>query len=682
MADIFYQVARKLRPDLETLSGQRRMSGVADIVSLFFSLPLFIISLVWLIAASDWEIIIQNWMLVLLLAALIILFNRFSFYVITEIRSGGYANSSGAFDGTVLWTAVLILGPVAIWLDVIWNLASFLRDIPKTRTPGARWSQVRVSITSIASSVLSLLIGLKVYALLGGKIPISGLVFAQIIPALAGMVIQFVVAVLVYSGYIGYVIWALSRVMQTTPGQAVRFFILALALPALAHPFGILGAGLYIVHGAGVLIFLMIGLMLVAVLARRLSQAVEASRQQARQLDGLEKLSRAILNAPPDASTLSEILKEHLPIMFATRGIAVWTSERGILLHEPTDWEFDITPVWNWMQNNRETKTFLGGIPVPWSGQPTDHEPLIIAPILNVISGEAEGCVYLELQTLAVQWDERAVTSLLPAVQTLSAQIASACHQAHVYAETLAAQKTKQELTLARRIQDSFLPDQIPQLPGWQITATLEPARQMAGDFYDFIELPEGRLGIIIADVADKGLGPALYMALSSTLIRTFAQQFGGEPAAVLTAANQRILRDARANLFVTVFFGVLDPATGLLTYANAGHTPPYLVSVNPGVTTLRNTGMPLGIDEESTWNEETVHLHTGDVLLLYTDGVTDAQNSRGEFIDRNEILDITSCCTGQSVDQISQAILEKLHRFVGDAPRFDDITLVILSRE
>jgi serine phosphatase RsbU (regulator of sigma subunit) len=204
----------------------------------------------------------------------------------------------------------------------------------------------------------------------------------------------------------------------------------------------------------------------------------------------------------------------------------------------------------------------------------------------------------------------------------------------------------------------------------------------MAGDYYDFIHLPEGRLGVLIADVADKGLGPALYMALSRTLIRTFATQHPLLPAQVLTMVNQRILQDARANLFVTVFYAVLDPATGQLTYANAGHPPPYLINASYGIQTLRNTGMPLGIDEESAWGQETVHMQTGDVLLMYTDGVTDAQNSLGEFIDRKMILDVASDCPGKPVELIRQDILGVVHDFVGEAARFDDITLVVLSRD
>jgi serine phosphatase RsbU (regulator of sigma subunit) len=307
---------------------------------------------------------------------------------------------------------------------------------------------------------------------------------------------------------------------------------------------------------------------------------------------------------------------------------------------------------------------------------------VILCPINDTEDGRLIGEICLELQTMAVSWDLRSVRRQIPAVQSLAAQVASAINQSRIYAETLAMEKTLQELSLARSIQASFLPETIPQLPGWQLTAALEPARQIAGDFYDFIHLPDGKLGILIADVADKGLGSALYMALSSTLIRTFANDYYQDPAQILKTANQHILRNARANLFVTVFLAVLDPIGGGLRYANAGHNPPILISEALGVKALNNTGMPLGIDEENSWGQDDIMIHPGEMLLMYTDGVTDAQNSDGEFIDKKIILSAAQQGLGKTVSDIQQDILDKVHKFVGDAPRFDDITLVILGRD
>ena len=677
MSKLLLRLVNKLRPDLEHSSEHPRLNGTADVFAFLFSLPLLAAGLTWLVWVTDWSALGRHVVFVMIMAVLIVLFDRLRFYLVTELGSNGYTSSQGALDGIVLWAAVLVVGPAAIWLAVSWKTAVFLYRLRTARTPEVIWSLARRTLTAISSLVLGTLLGLQVYTLLGGEIPIRGLAPAQLLVALAGVGGQFIASVLVHSVYITSILWR----ARPFSGRAVLIYLLALLLPALAQPFGILAAGLYIREGLEALLFLMIGLVMMALLARLLSQAVETSRQQSRQLEKLEQLGRAIINAPLDMSTLPDILSQHVPQMFPATGIAIWTADRGVLLHAPPEWEFPLQPVWEWLQAGNAPGVFLPHQGLPWQAQPEFHPPLLVVPILNVESGLLEGLVYLELQSLVVPWDRVSITRLLPAVQSLSAQVASACQQARTCRRTMAAQKTMQELELARRIQESFLPEHIPQLPGWQLTAVLEPERQMAGDFYDFIELPGGRLGILIADVTDKGLGPALYMALSRTLIRTFAAQYPLEPERVMQAVNQRILQDARANLFVTVFYAVLDPASGLLTYANAGHSPPYLVSANPGIRTLPNTGMPLGIDAAESWQQASVTIKPGDVLVLYTDGVTDAQNAGGTFIDRQFILDVPRQCLGQPVENIRQSILDTVHSFVGDAPRFDDITLVILGR-
>ena len=188
------------------------------------------------------------------------------------------------------------------------------------------------------------------------------------------------------------------------------------------------------------------------------------------------------------------------------------------------------------------------------------------------------GFMYLELRSLAQPWDREALSSLFPAIHSLAAQVASTLYQAQVYSETLDYQAAMQELEFASRIQASFLPNEVPILPGWELAVTLLPARNMSGDYFDFIPLGEDKIGILIADVVDKGLGAALYMALSRTLIRTYALEFELQPDLVFFSTNERILQDARANLFVTAFYGILDVKTGRLAYCNAGHNPPFLM--------------------------------------------------------------------------------------------------------
>jgi serine phosphatase RsbU (regulator of sigma subunit) len=682
MNDIFYHLAKKLRPDLENMSGQQRLSATADVLTLVYTSPLVIIGLVWLLRISDWASIRAQWSLYLMLGIILYTFNRLRFFFITEIRAGGYANSDGAMDGIAIWAAVLLLGPTALWLKVIWNTVILYTSYHREPTSQAYWNRGRIFAADMASDLLVTLIALTVYFWAGGVIPIRNYSIYSILPAMLAIVIQYIGTFLVYSGYITYIIWSLKHFLHTPIRPAITFFITALTLPVLANPFGILAAGIYAREGLIEFLFIIIGLLLTAILARRLSQAAEYSRQQSRQIEQLEKLGRAILDSPPDGSELSAVLQRNVSSMFSSRLTLIWTVSHGLLLQEPevssTDWKL----AWQWLQAKNEAYFSVSGSAPPWNRTVVYSGPIILCPIKDVDSGGPIGEVFIELQSLTIPWDTRAISRQLPAVQSLAAQVASAIHQAHVYADTLAMQKTVQELTLAHSIQASFLPEAIPALPGWQLTATLEPARQIAGDFYDFIHLPDGKLGILIADVADKGLGSALYMALSSTLIRTFANQYQHDPALVLKTANQHILHNARANLFVTVFFGVLDPVTGLLRYANAGHNPPYLLGSENGIKTLNNTGMPLGIDEENDWGQNEVVISHGEILLMYTDGVTDAQNADGDFIDRKIILGTLQQNLGKSVQDVQSSILEKIHRFVGEAPRFDDLTLVILGRE
>jgi sigma-B regulation protein RsbU (phosphoserine phosphatase) len=273
---------------------------------------------------------------------------------------------------------------------------------------------------------------------------------------------------------------------------------------------------------------------------------------------------------------------------------------------------------------------------------------------------------------------------LCPAVQALAAQIASALKQAQVYAQTLEYQRVSEELKLAGNIQASLLPNTFPDMDGWQFSVTLAPAGETSGDFFDIIPLAEGKIGFVIADVLDKGVGPALYMTLSRTLIRTYATEFDLQPDLVFFATNDRILKDTRANLFVTAFFGVLDPVAGTLTYSNAGHNPPYFMSSQNGrePVPLEKTGFPIGIDEDATWQRAQIEVMPGDVVVLYTDGVPDAQNSAGDFFRQEALVNIIQDHLGESAETLQKSILDAVYNFVGDAPPFDDITLMILRRD
>jgi len=241
----------------------------------------------------------------------------------------------------------------------------------------------------------------------------------------------------------------------------------------------------------------------------------------------------------------------------------------------------------------------------------------------------------------------------------------------------------ERELVLAGEIQASFLPRSLPEIPGWELAVTLQPARQTCGDFYDVIPLPNGRVGLVIADVADKGAAAALYMALSRTLVRTFTILYHARPDFALRAANHRIRSDTDSEQFVTLFLGVLDPATGTLTYANAGHNPPLCLRADAEgkAQPLLRTGIPLGMFEGKSWGRESVRLAAGDVLLLYTDGITEAQNEQAEMFGSERLLATARQHLSVSAADLQNALLDAVGGFVGETPQFDDIALMVLKQ-
>jgi PAS domain S-box-containing protein len=243
--------------------------------------------------------------------------------------------------------------------------------------------------------------------------------------------------------------------------------------------------------------------------------------------------------------------------------------------------------------------------------------------------------------------------------------------------------KMEKELILAGDIQASFLPEVIPNFDGWQIATFLKPSRETSGDFYDLESLNEQNLSFLIADVVDKGVGAAIFMALSWTLIRTHARRYYSRPNLMFSKVNQHILEETHTNQFLTAFYGSVDTKTGRLTYCNAGQSPPILFHrKNNSFTTLASTGMALGVSRDWSWEQGSAVIHPGDVLILYTDGVTDANNKQGEFFDEKRLLKVIEENLHRSAQQIVDAIVEALHLFTGGGSQEDDVTLMVISRD
>ncbi len=232
------------------------------------------------------------------------------------------------------------------------------------------------------------------------------------------------------------------------------------------------------------------------------------------------------------------------------------------------------------------------------------------------------------------------------------------------------------ELDTAHAIQQCFLPEAAPQIPGYDLAAVTVPARQVGGDFYDFIPLPDGRWGLAVADVSDKGAPAALFMALTRSLLRVYAADGRRSPLETLRQINRFILDNTRASsMFVTLVYGVLAPARHTFTYVNAGHNPPLLCGAE--LSDLAAGGMALGVCEKTPLQQCELSLATGDTLLLYTDGVTEATNKARERFGMGRLRACLQGGSYESAQALLDAVLAQVARFVGSEPAADDLTLM-----
>lgn len=237
------------------------------------------------------------------------------------------------------------------------------------------------------------------------------------------------------------------------------------------------------------------------------------------------------------------------------------------------------------------------------------------------------------------------------------------------------------ELEIAKEIQDTFLPETTPDIPGIGIAAATIPAMEIGGDFYDFIPVGEKRWGIVMADVSGKGISAALFMALSRTLLHVSGGT-GTDPTAAIRQANRWIYEDGRSSMFVTVFYAVLDPVRMRFSYVNAGHNPPLLVRED-GVQELSGSrGIALGVVPEVVIVSTALELRQGDLLVLYTDGVTEAFNDRDEAFGDERLSDFLRLNRAKRARAVLDGLIAEIRAFTGTAPQSDDITLVVVKVE
>jgi serine phosphatase RsbU (regulator of sigma subunit)/predicted ester cyclase len=250
----------------------------------------------------------------------------------------------------------------------------------------------------------------------------------------------------------------------------------------------------------------------------------------------------------------------------------------------------------------------------------------------------------------------------------------------HLEQERIERERVEQELLVARRIQQASLPKEVPQIEGWHISPFYEPAKEVGGDFYDFHLLSDGRLGLVVGDATGKGVPAALVMSTTCGMLRLAAQSYFS-PGEMLYHVNEALFPYIPPNMFVTCFYGVLDPKSGRFTYANAGHDLPYLWRGGGDCEELRARGMPLGLMPGMSYEQRETILHTGEAALFYSDGLVEAHDPKGEMFGFPRLRELVA---EHAADErsLEEALLEELYFFAGEGwEQEDDITLLTLRR-
>jgi serine phosphatase RsbU (regulator of sigma subunit) len=241
-------------------------------------------------------------------------------------------------------------------------------------------------------------------------------------------------------------------------------------------------------------------------------------------------------------------------------------------------------------------------------------------------------------------------------------------------------ERIEQELRVARLIQQTLLPKSVPGLAGYDVAAYYRPAREVGGDFYDFLELEDGRLGLVVGDATGHGVPAALMMANTQSVLRAIAQRGGSEPGRILAEVNEVLLAYMPPSMFVTCFYAILDPKSGTLSYANAGHDLPYLWH-GCDCEELRARGMPLGLMPQMSYEEKEMVLDTGEGVLFYSDGLVEAHNPEGEMFGFPRLRALISQ-HAEEERALRELLMKELHSFTGEEwEQEDDITLVTLRR-
>lgn len=387
---------------------------------------------------------------------------------------------------------------------------------------------------------------------------------------------------------------------------------------------------------------------------------------------------------------LDRVMDEVIEALGAERGFValrdddgelVFRSARGIeqtTIHHP---EFQISRgvVEEVAQNGKAVLTSDAQLDERFSGRESvvglQLRSIICTPLR--LKDRLLGVIYVDNRLFAGIFTEESLELL----NAIASSAAIAVENARLYQVAVEKGRMERELQMAYRVQSSLIPTETPQIPGWEFAASWQPAREVSGDFFDFIPLPDGCLGLLIADVTDKGMPAALFMAMTRSILRSSLQQAGSIVEGI-TKANTLICTDSTISMPVTLFYCLIDPQDDRMIYVNAGHNPPLLYKLGESQPReLTRTGMLMGFLEDAAYEQVSIQVAPGDYLVFYTDGITDATNADQEYYGIQRFRDTIQENRAGSAQQILTGIKTAVQDFIGSTAPYDDITLLVARR-
>lgn len=300
----------------------------------------------------------------------------------------------------------------------------------------------------------------------------------------------------------------------------------------------------------------------------------------------------------------------------------------------------------------------------------------MVAPL--IFKHESIGVIYVDTQSRMTTFSDEELDLLT----SIANQAAVAITNARLQGQLVEQHKMAREMEIARNIQMNLLPKSYPDIPGYQISAMSLPAKQVGGDYYDFMRMPDGRNGIAIADVSGKGVPAAILTAVTRAYLQSETQHKDSTLAQTVSRINRMVHRDVTSDMYVTMVFTVLEPIDGIVEYVNAGHAHPILVTSNGTVDYLKTGGLFLGIDESAHYVSDKVELPPGAILILYTDGVTDILSPDGKVFGSDRFIEMLQDKHHLSAEEIRNAVYQACLKHRGTADQFDDFTLIVIKRQ